>query len=54
MKNDGLLRLTALTGTLFGGLTSSETFTYGMTEPLLRLGPRAGPVGGTVPSERHR
>ena len=25
---DGLLRLTALTGTLIGGGTSSETFTY--------------------------
>jgi RHS repeat-associated protein len=42
MTYDGLLRLTALSGVLFGGGTSSETFTYdGATNLSARSGPAA-------------
>jgi YD repeat-containing protein len=42
MSYDGLLRLTALSGQLFGGLTSSETFAYdGATNLASRTGPAA-------------
>jgi len=42
MNYDGLTRLTALTGTLFGGGTSSETFSYdAATNITSRTGPNA-------------
>jgi RHS repeat-associated protein len=41
LSYDGLLRLTALNGTLFGGLSSSETFSY---DAATNLSSRTGPA----------